>query len=155
MEFNSSDATGTVNYYPYTFNNITRERNILFEGAVPLHEIVYNLYDFCLLYLKTSKNMDTYLTGIIKIQNHSRLSTKVIIKLEGGGSKKKRTKILNTKVPKLIEDFKAIFAKFINEDYTVKSAYRDDIHNTYLQQAYKYFIEDACEKLKSFTPLKL
>lgn len=150
MQFNSSDATGTVNYYPYTFNNITSERVILFEGAVPLHEIVYNLYDFCLLYLKTSKNMDTYLTGIIKIQNHSRLSTKVIIKLDGGGSRKKRLKILNHKLPKLVEDFKAIFAKFINEDYTVKSAYREDVHVTSLQQAYKYFLEDVCEKLNSF-----
>ena len=62
--------TGTVNYYPYTFNKITSERKILFEGAVPLHEIVYTLYDLFLYYINnTSINIDTYFTAIVKDNN--------------------------------------------------------------------------------------
>ena len=57
--------TGTVNYYPYTFNKITSERKILFEGAVPLHEIVYTLYDLFLYYINnTSINIDTYFNDL-------------------------------------------------------------------------------------------
>ena len=43
--------TTTTNYYASKFNINTKEREILFEGAVPLHEIIYHLYDLFFNYI--------------------------------------------------------------------------------------------------------
>ena len=151
MEFDRSEVTGTVNYYPYTFNNITQERRILFEGGVPLHEIVYNLYDFCLIYLnKTSKNVDTYLTGIVKQTNTSRTCVpKIIVKLKGQSSKLKRIHTLKEKLPILIDLFRDIFNRYITEDGATKTTYRTDITITQLKTAKAFFMKEIETKLLS------
>ena len=78
------NPTGTINYYPHTFNKITKNRSILFQGAVPLHEIIYIIYDFCLHYISnTSKNEDTYLSMIKNNTSLSRPVTLTMVKFNG------------------------------------------------------------------------
>lgn len=93
MSIAPKNPTGTINYYPYTFNKITKKRVILFQGAVPLHEIIYVLYDFCLHYINnTSKNVDTYLSMIKNNPSLSRPTTLTIFKFDGLKTKKQRIK---------------------------------------------------------------
>ena len=118
----------TTNYYPYTFNKIRKNRTILFEGAVPLHEIIDYLYDFCLHFINnTSKNVDTYLSIIHKVPHLPRPQTMPILKLDGEKTKKKRKEKLKEEMPILIETIRSTIRHFVNDDDTeTKNKYRED-----------------------------
>ena len=141
----------TTNFYPYTFNKIRKNRSILFEGAVPLHEIIDNLYDFCLHFINnTSKNVDTYLSIIHKVAHLPRPQTMPILILDGQKTKKKRREKLKEELPILIEIFKSALRHFINDDNTeTRNKYREDSGFTKIKLAKIKFETDVIPKLNS------
>lgn len=142
--------TGTINYYPYTFNKITKNRSILFQGAIPLHEIIYIFYDFCLHYINnTSKNVDTYLSIIKNRSSLSRPIVHTIFKLEGLKTKKQRIKKIKQIIPELIEVFQQIFSYFINDDNSEKNLYREDTNFNTLKQSKLDFYTKITDELNS------
>jgi len=139
--------TGTVNYYPYTFNKITSERKILFEGAVPLHEIVYSLYDFCLYYINnTSINIDTYLTAIVKDNNKCVVRTIEVFK--GKNTKKRRIKILKSIFPNVFVKINKCFEVFLDGENKLKE-YRTDINSKTLLKSREDFNGDIKSKIEN------
>ena len=147
---NIKKPTGTINYYPHTFNKITSSRSILFQGAVPLHEIVYVIYDFCLHYINnTSKNVDTYLSMIKNNTSLSRPVTLTIIKLKGLKTKKQRVKKIKEIIPKLIDTFQTIYKYFITDDNLEHNVYREDTQFNNLKQSRQDFIDSVIPQLNS------
>ena len=150
MSIAPKNPTGTINYYPYTFNKITKKRVILFQGAVPLHEIIYVLYDFCLHYINnTSKNVDTYLSMIKNNPSLSRPTTLTIFKFDGLKTKKQRIKKIKEVVPELIKIFQKIFNHFISDDNLEKNKYREDTHFNDLRQSNQDFYSKIINDLNS------
>jgi len=142
--------TGTINYYPHTFNKITSNRTILFQGAVPLHEIVYIIYDFCLHYINnTSKNVDTYLSMIKNNTSLSRPITLTILKLNGLKTKKQRQKKIREIIPELINTFQEIFNHFLTVNNSENNPYREDTHLNNLKQSRHDFIDTIIPQLNS------
>ena len=145
-----SNASGTMNYYPFKFNKATKCREILFDGAVPLHKIVYNLYDFYYNYIHSaSPKTITYLSLIINQNSNSRPETPYIIKLEGASSKKKRQTNIQESITEIIELFNKVFILFITELGMEKLTYRTDTNFNTLKKAYVDFNEEVCPKLMS------
>ena len=133
---------GTINFYPYTFNRITKERVIMFQGAVPLHEITAELYDFCLHFLNnSSKNVDTYLSVIIKDNSFSRPRTSSILTLKGEKTRKKRLAHIRLVIPEIIDFFTKMFELFITPEgvEVVGKVYREDTHFNELKNARSHF----------------
>ena len=142
--------TGTINYYPHTFNKITSNRTILFQGAVPLHEIVYVIYDFCLHYItNTSKNVDTYLSMIKNNTSLSRPVTLTMLKLNGLKTKKQRQKKIREIIPELINTFQEIFNHFLTVNNSENNAYREDTHLNSLKQSRQDFNDTIIPLLNS------
>ena len=142
--------TGTINYYPHTFNKISSTRTILFQGAVPLHEIIYVIYDFCLHYINnTSKNVDTYLSMIKNNTSLSRPVTLTMIKLNGLKTKKLRIKKIKEIIPKLIETFHTLYKHFITADNLEHNIYREDTHFNNLKQSRQDFIDTIIPQLNN------
>ena len=142
--------SGTTNFYPYIFNNVRKTRSILFQGGIPLHEIIYVLYDFCLHYINnTSKNEDTYLSIIQRHPTQSRPVTLTVVKLNGLKTKKQRIKKIRELVPELIESFKGSFKYFINDQNLETRTYREDTSFSELKQSKQDFYDIVIPKLKN------
>ena len=142
--------SGTINFYPYTFNRISKQRTILFQGGVPLHEIVYILYDFCLHYINnTSKNVDTYLSLIINTATVSRPSTAPILKLVGLKTKNQRKNKIKEVLPDLIDILKKTYGHFISSTNLEKKIYREDTPYNELRQSKLDFYEKIIPQLES------
>jgi|TARA_B110000971_G_scaffold61121_1_gene62355 hypothetical protein len=140
--------TGTVNYYPYTFNKITSERKILFEGAVPLHEIVYTLYDLFLYYINnTSINIDTYFTAIVKDNNKCVVRTIELFK--GKTTKKHRIKKLKEVVPNIFLKINKCFGEFLDDGNKFLKEYRSDLNPKTLIKAREDFNGDIKDKINN------
>lgn len=152
VQYVLSSQSGTINFYPYTFNQITKNRIIMFQGAVPLHEITYNLYDFCLHFLNnTSKNVDTYLSVIIKDNSFSRPRTSSILTLKGEKTRKKRLAHIRQVIPQMIEFFTKMFERFItiNGLEIPGQIYREDTHFNELKKSQAHFKETIIATLNS------
>ena len=133
----------TTNYYASKFNTNTKSREILFEGAVPLHEIVFHLYDLFFNYINLSgSNTMTYLAAILKPEPPHRPDMPILIKIKGSNNKKERLKIIAPAIDQVVTQFDAIFNTFINDsngDICTKTKYRTDTHRKVLIHAYKEF----------------
>ena len=149
MEFLEKSVTKTTNFYPFKFNKTTKCREILFDGAVPLHKIVYNLYDFYYDYIHSaSPKTITYLSLIINQTTNGRPETPYIIKLEGASSKKKRQTHVRDSIEELITFFNRVFAKFISVQEVVHD-YRTDTNSKTLKKAHADFNDDITIKLRA------
>jgi len=137
----SFTPTSTTNYYISRFNTNTRLRDILFEGAVPLHEIIYHLYDLFFNYINlSSHNTITHVVAILKPEPPHRPETPIIIKIKGSKNKKERLELVAPVIESIISQFDAIFTIFINNtdgDIRTRTKYRTDTHKKVLIQAYK------------------
>jgi len=146
----TGDNAKTTNYYCFKFNKVTRNRDILFSGAVPLHKIVYNLFDFYYDYIHSaSPKTITYLSLIISQNSDSRPETPYIIKLEGASSKKKREANIKDEVPNIINWFNKAFRVFITENRMEREPYRGDTNFNTLKKAYDDFNATIIPKLNS------
>ena len=142
--------TKTTNYYPFKFNKTTECREILFEGGVPLHKIIYHLYDFYYDYVHSaSPNTITYLSLIINQNSNSRPETPYIIKLEGASSKKKRQANIKSSITDIIALFNKVFRLFITEQGMEKEDYRTDTNFNTLKKSYTDFNNEVSPKLLS------
>ena len=149
MESLVKSVTKTTNFYPFKFNKTNKCRDILFDGAVPLHKIVYNLYDFYYDYIHSaSPKTITYLSLIINQTTDGRPETPYIIKLEGASSKKKRQEHIQDSIKELITFFNGVFAKFISSQGVVHD-YRTDTNFKTLKKAHTDFNDTISLKLKS------
>jgi hypothetical protein len=135
--------TTTTNYYASKFNVNTKEREILFEGAVPLHEIIYHLYDLFFNYINlSSSNTITYLVAILKPEPPYRPDTPILLKIKGSKKKKERLELVKPAIEQVIGQFETIFNTFIHDsdgDIRTKTKYRSDTHRKVLLDAYRDF----------------
>ena len=143
--------SSTTNYYASKFNVNTKSREILFEGAVPLHGAVHHLYDLFFNYINlSSANTITYLVAILKPEPPHRPDTPILIKIKGSNSKKERLKIVAPAIDRVISQFDAIFDVFINNtdgDIRTKTKYRTDTHRKVLIDAYKKYNQEIKPKI--------
>ena len=135
--------SSTTNYYASKFNVNSKHREILFDGAVPLHEIVYHLYDLFFNYINlSSANTITYLVAILKPEPPHRPDTPILIKIKGSNSKKQRLQIVTPAIDQVVTQFDEIFNVFINNidgDISTKTKYRTDTHRKVLIDSYKHY----------------
>ena len=143
--------SSTTNYYASKFNITTKLREILFEGAVPLHEIIYHLYDLFFNYINlSSANTITYLVAILKPEPPHRPDTPILIKIKGSNSKKQRLQIVAPAIDQIVTQFDEIFNVFINNidgDISTKTKYRTDTHRKVLIDAYKAYNNEIKPKI--------
>ena len=143
-------VTNTTNYYTFKFNKVSGYRDILFSGAVPLHKIVYYLYDFYYDYVHSaSPKTITYLSLIINQNSDGRPDTPYIIKLEGESSKKRRQSNIKDSIPNIIDWFSKVFKLFITQNRMECRPYRSDTNFNTLKKAYTDFNVVVCPKLNS------
>lgn len=143
--------TPTTNYYVSKFNKNDRTRDILFDGAVPLHEIVHHFYDLFFNYINfSSANTVLYLAAILKPEPPHRPETPIIFKIEGSNNKKERLERVAPVIDLVVNQFDAIFDIFINDtdgDLRTKTKYRTDTHKKVLINSYLAFNQTIKPKL--------
>jgi len=147
--FNPLMASGTTNYYPFAFNTSTKDRKVLYEGAVPLHKIVNHLYEFFYDYINTANNNTDYYLSAIESNPRGKSSTPVILKLESKKTRKKRLAFAKEKISDIIGVFTTLFNKFANNDGTLKIKYRKDTSITQFKDALTIFNSETLIQLKS------
>ena len=129
--------SGTTNYLMTTFNTNTKARQILHDGAVPLHKITSNLYDFFYSYLNMCpKNNIYHLTALSKPDGDSRPVINIMSKIPYQQNKKKRKDTLQPILLDVIAQFDTIFGAFINKLNQRTRPYRSDTNQTVLTNAY-------------------
>lgn len=147
--FNPLMATGTTNYYPFAFNTSTKDRRVLYEGAVPLHKIVNHLYEFFYDYINTANNNTHYYLSAIESNPRGKSKTPVILKLESKKTRKKRLEFAKEKIVYIIDIFTTLFKKFANDDGTLKIKYRKDTSITQFKESLLLFNSEILIQLKS------
>ena len=140
--------TGTINYYPHTFNTVTKERAILDRGGVPLHKIVNYLYDHYYNYIAVAgKKNITFISLILKQQAHNRPETPHISKLPGRATKKIRKTLAKADIENIILIITKVFKYFIAPNGKELSPYRKDTNFSELKKSYDYFNDIVIPKL--------
>tara|TARA_R110000751_G_scaffold34965_2_gene86371 strand:+ start:1914 stop:2453 length:540 start_codon:yes stop_codon:yes gene_type:complete len=136
--------TGSTNYYASKFHRKTKDREILFEGATPLHEFITNdLYELFFKYInEPSANTVINLTGLLPPKPPYRADTPFIIKFIGSNNKKERLKLAEYYIKSAFIQFDKIFSIFIKDtdgDIRTKIRYRSDTHKKVLIESYKVY----------------
>jgi hypothetical protein len=147
--FNSKGTSGTTNYYPFTFNKKTKERKVLYEGAVPLHKIVSHLYEIFYDYIQTPNSNTDYYLSAIQSNPRGEPHTPNILKLDSRKTRKARLKFAKEKVNDIIECFTEIFSQFVNEDGGHKIKYRKDTSLNQLKEAFNLFNSEIVVQLQN------
>jgi len=137
-------ATGTTNYLMSTLNIKTKDRGIMYDGAVPLHKSVYNLHEFLYSYINLcSKQTTYYISAILKPESESRPETRTLAKLEGFSKRVERIEAAKPIFTKIITIYDMLFAEFIGTDGRIKSTYRSDTNRTELLKAYEHYTNEV------------
>ena len=143
--------TGTTNYLMTIFNTKSKDRDILFDGGVPLHKTVYCMYDFFYQYIHQCPiNTMYFISAILKPEQEARPEVRTIAKLSGKAKKAQRIEEARPIIENTIEQFYTIFYKFIskeNTNHTITS-YRSDTNKKELLKAYQEFDTNVIEKLR-------
>lgn len=150
-EFPVDNPTGTTNYLMTIFNTKSKDRDILFDGGVPLHKTVYCMYDFFYQYIHQCPiNTMYFISAILKPEQEARPEVRTIAKLSGKAKKAQRIEEARPIIENTIEQFYTIFYKFIskeNTNHTITS-YRSDTNKKELLNAYQEFDTNVIEKLR-------
>ena len=143
--------TGTTNYLMTIFNTKSKDRDILFDGGVPLHKTVYCMYDFFYQYIHQCPiNTMYFISAILKPEPEARPEVRTIAKLSGKAKKAQRVEEAKPWIEKTIEQFYHIFYKFIskeNSSHTIAS-YRNDTNKKELINAFQEFENNVINKLR-------
>ena len=136
--------TGTTNYLMSTLNTKTKDRGIMYDGAVPLHKSIYNLHEFLYSYIHLcSKQTTYYISAILKPESESRPETRTLAKLEGYSKRNERIEAAKPIFNKIITIYDMLFAEFIGTDGRIKSAYRSDTNRTELLKSYEQYTSEV------------
>ena len=154
------NPTGTTNYIMSEFNIDTKERTLLFEGGVPLHKIVYNLYDFFYNYINhfgSSHNKIFYIHAILKPESNCRPETPIIFKLKGEKCKNERLELYQKNINLTLEKFELIYNYLGTLPNTrpgqEKKTYRRDTSSSTFRDSKNHF-SMVKEKLKNIENIK-
>ena len=144
--------TGTSNYLMTIFNNKSKDRDIMGDGGVPLHKIVYTMYDFFFQYIHQCPiNTKYYISALLKPETDCRPEVRTLTKLNGKAKMAERVQEAAPEIEKIIQQFYTIFYTFIskeNSNHTNKS-YRSDTNKKELINAFHEFDTKIVEQLRS------
>ena len=133
-------VSGSTNYLGYIYNKRNKTKEILFDGALGLHEIVGHLYDLYYNYIEgIHKNEVIYLSLILKPLGGERPETPYIVKLEGENKKTLRIKKSRDSIELLIKYIYGIYSRFINIKGQIKNKYRTDTTERVLRESYLHW----------------
>ena len=143
-------VTGSTNYLGYIFNTKTKTKEILFDGALGLHEIVYNLYDLYYNYIYSiNRNEVLYLSLILKPLGGERPETPYIVKLAGANTKSERLSRCVDSVELLIQYIYGIYSNFLsNTRGYIKNKYRTDTTERILRESYLHWHKIIVPKIQ-------
>ena len=128
--------TGTTNYMLSEFNTKNLDRNLFGEGGVPLHKIVYMLYDFLYNYINLGSDSKIYyFHAICKANGDNRPPCPILFKIPGQKTKKTRIQELDKFIADLLNNMDHIFDNFIKNG-RIKSSYRTDVKPQQLLTAF-------------------
>lgn len=139
--------TPTRNYLFTIYDRSNYTRDILFDGALPLHESGVLLYEFYEDYLKNGdKDKVYYISVILDIKNsRGETLTHNIINLEPSDNYNERVQNCISNSDKLFETFDYIYSIFIDNPgpnkHVPKCAYRKRITFKQLMQSYTIYTQ--------------
>jgi hypothetical protein len=134
---------GSVNYIFSRFHLRTQRRDIMFEGALNLHEIVGFIISFAENYVETGKAEYLYMFHVI--YDHS---SECISKFDGYESKEKREEEIRAQLLRIVDFFDCVFSVFFNEKRKQKTKYRNDTPFEVLERAYNDYTNVILPELK-------
>jgi len=136
---------GSVNYIFSRFNLRTQKRDLLYEGALNLHEIYQFIPLFADEYLQGGSREYLYMVHVIYDQSYELIS-----KFEGYNTvdEEKRYDEIRVQVLKLIDFFDSVFAVYLDENLKQKTKYRSDTDFSVLQAAYQKYSTEIVPELK-------
>ena len=143
--------TGTTNYLMTIFNDKSKDREILFDGGVPLHKIIYSMYDFFYQYIHQCPiNTMYFISAILKPEAESRPEVKTIAKLHGKAKKAQRIEEARPIIENTIKQFYILFNKFISKENTnhTSASYRSDTNKKELINAFQEFDTTVISKIR-------
>lgn len=149
--FPVDNPTGTTNYLMTIFNNKSKDREIMFDGGVPLHKIVYSMYDFFYQYIHQCPiNTIYFISGILKPEPEARPEVRTIAELNGKAKKSQRIEEAKPWIQKTIDQFYSIFYKFISKENPshTSASYRSDTNKKELINAFQEFDSNVVPKLR-------
>ena len=122
------------------------------DGGVPLHKIVYTMYDFFYQYIHQCPiNTVYYISALLKPETDCRPEVRTLTKLNGKAKMAQRVQEAAPEIERIIQQFYTIFYTFIsreNSNHTNKS-YRSDTNKKELINAFHEFDNKIVEQLRS------
>jgi len=144
--------TGTTNYLMSIFNSKSKDRDILNEGGVPLHKIVYSMYDFFYQYIHQCPiNTLYYISALLKPDTDCRPEVRTLSKLNGKAKMVQRIEEAKPIIETVIVQFYTIFYTFISKENTnhTQKSYRSDTNKKELINAFQEFDTKIVAQLRS------
>ncbi len=132
---------GTNNFLCTVYNSRTKVRDIMFDGAMALHEFAPLLYDFVYKYIKNAKVYETYMLSVMTCDSE----TINIAILEGDRKEDIKKARVNEYIDKLFFTLDNVFGLFVlsgkngNKNNIQGRKYR--LHMTFseLENSYKIY----------------
>lgn len=118
-------------------------RELMFEGALNLHEIVTFIPSFAENYVELGKEEYIYMFHVIFDQSYECIS-----KFVGYESREKRQEEMRVQLLRIIDFFECVFGVFLNEKCKQKNKYRNDTPFEVLERAYAEFQTVVLPELK-------
>lgn len=116
---------GSNNYMFTTYHHDISFRDILFDGAVPVHEMVEYLYDFFYKYINNYHSNISYYISVI-FHNGIKIDTTNIVIMNSFENKVNRIEECKKAITKITTILDIIFSSFISEDLRKIKNYRLD-----------------------------
>ena len=134
---------GSVNYIFSRFHLRDQRRDIFYEGALNLHEIVQFIPVFAENYVETGKEGYLYMFHVIYDQ-----SSECISKFEGHESHSARHDEMRVQLLRLFDFFDRVFGVFFDATGKQKTRYRSDTPFHVLETAFKEYESAIVPELK-------
>ena len=144
--------TGTSNYLMTIFNNKSKDRDIMGDGAVPLHKTVYSMYDFFYQYIHQCPiNTVYYFSVLLKPETDCRPEVRTLAKLHGKAKMAQRVIEATPIIETIIQQFYTIFYTFISKENTnhTQKSYRSDTNKKELINAFQEYETKVVKQLRS------
>jgi hypothetical protein len=133
------------NYMLSEYDNDTNEREVFFDGAIPLHDILYCIVDFFDSYMLENNKNKTYILAIVKDT-----SPIIVSMITGGETESERYENIKPMAKEVINILERSIGFYMTDSLKKKTPYRTDTTFKLFESSVNYYIKNIKDKLQKY-----
>jgi hypothetical protein len=133
------------NYMISEYNNDTNEREVFFDGAIPLHDILYCIVDFFDSFMLENNKHKTYIFSIVKDT-----SPVIVSIINGGETDSERKENIKPMTQSIMNILERSIGFYMTENIKKKTPYRTDTTFKLFESSVNYYVKNVKEKLQKY-----